>query len=165
MCCAQSCLTLFHPMDYNLPGASVHGILHTRILEWVVISYSKGSSWPRYQIHISCFSCIGRWILYHWALGKSLPMHEKKVKPLSHVQLFATPRTVAYQAPPSMGFSRQKYCSGLSFPTPRDLPDPGIKHTSLVSPALAGNFFTTELLGKPLMADDMCLLFVPIACW
>ena len=83
---------------------------------------------------------------------------------LSHVRLFATLWTIAHQASQSMGFSRQKYCSGLSFPTPRDLPDPGIKHTSLVSPALAGNFFTTELLGKPLMADDMCLLFVPIAC-
>ena len=50
-----------------------------------------------------------------------------KVKSLSHVRLFATPWTVAYQAPPSMGFSRQKYSSGLPFPSPGDLPDPGIK--------------------------------------
>ena len=72
--------------------------------------------------------------------------------------------TVAHQASQSMGFSRQKYYSGLPFPTPRDLPDPGIKHTSLASPALAGKFFTTEPLGKPLVADDECLLFVSTAC-
>ena len=50
-----------------------------------------------------------------------------KVKSLSRVQLFATPWTVAYQAPLSMGFSRQEYWSGLPFPSPGDLPDPGIK--------------------------------------
>ena len=50
-----------------------------------------------------------------------------KVKSLSHVRLFATPSTVAYQAPPSMGFSRQEYWSGLPFPSPGDLPKPGIE--------------------------------------
>ena len=50
-----------------------------------------------------------------------------KVKSLSHVRLFATPWTVACQAPPSMGFSRQEYWSGLPFPSPGDLPDPGIE--------------------------------------
>ena len=55
------------------------------------------------------------------------------VKSLSLVQLFATPWTVAYQAPQSMGFSRQEYWSGLLFPSPGDLPDPGIE---LRSPAL-----------------------------
>ena len=49
------------------------------------------------------------------------------VKSLSHVRLFATPWTVACQAPPFMGFSRQEYWSGLSFPSPGDLPDPGIE--------------------------------------
>ena len=66
---------------------------------------------------------------------------------LSHVQLFATPWTVARQAPLSLEFSRQEYWSSrLPFPTPGDLPDPGIKPSS---PALAGRFFTTELPGKP----------------
>ena len=51
-----------------------------------------------------------------------------KVKSFSRVQLFATPWTVAHQAPPSMGFSRQEYWSGLSFPSPEDLPDPGLPH-------------------------------------
>ena len=65
---------------------------------------------------------------------------------LSHVQLFVTPWTVANQAPLSMGFPRQEYSSGLPFPPPGDLPDPGIEP---VSPALAGRFFTTEPPGKP----------------
>ena len=50
-----------------------------------------------------------------------------KVKLFSRFQLFATPWTVAHQAPPSMGYSRQDYWSGLSFPSPEDLPDPGIE--------------------------------------
>ena len=53
-----------------------------------------------------------------------------KVKSLSHVRLFATPWTVAYQAPQSMRFSRQEYWSGLPFPSPGDLPNPGIKPVS-----------------------------------
>ena len=53
-----------------------------------------------------------------------------KVKLLSYVQLFATPWTVVYQAPPSMGFFRQEYWSGLPFPSPGDLPNPGIKPRS-----------------------------------
>ena len=62
-------------------------------------------------------------------LGKSLPMHEKKVKvkSLIRIPLFATPWTVAYQAPPSMGFSRQGYWSGLPLPSPEDLLDPRIE--------------------------------------
>ena len=55
-----------------------------------------------------------------------------KVKSLSCVQLFVTPWTVAYQAPPSVGFSRQEYWSGLPFPSPEDLPDLGIEPMSLV---------------------------------
>ena len=61
---------------------------------------------------------------------------------------FAIPRTVAYQAPLAMGFSRQEYWSGLPFPSLGDLPDPGIK---LMSTALAGTFFPTEPLRKPIL--------------
>ena len=67
---------------------------------------------------------------------------------LSHVQLFATPRTVAHQTPLSMEFSRPKYWSRLPFPTPGDLPDPGIKSMSLASSALPNGFFTTVPHGK-----------------
>ena len=69
-----------------------------------------------------------------------------KVKSLSHVQLFGTPWTVAYQAPLSMGFSRQEYWSGLSFPSPGDLPNPGIKPES---PTLQVVALTSEPPGKP----------------
>ena len=62
----QPCLTPRNPMDCSPPGSSVHGILQARILEWVAISFSRGSSWLRDQIHSSCGSCPGRWILYHW---------------------------------------------------------------------------------------------------
>ena len=62
----------------------------------------------------------------------------------SHVQLFATLWPVACQAPPSMGFSRKEYWSGLPCPPPGDLPDPGIKPVSLTSPALAERFFTNN---------------------
>ena len=62
----------------------------------------------------------------------------------SHVQLFATLWTVAHQAPLSMGSSRQEYWSGLSFPSPGDLPNPGIEPMCLMSPALADRFFTTS---------------------
>ena len=65
----------------------------------------------------------------------------------SHVQLFATTWTVVHQAPLSMEFSRQEYWSGLLCPPSGDLPDPGIKPVSLVSPALA--FFTSEPSRKP----------------
>ena len=62
----------------------------------------------------------------------------------SCVQIIVTPWTVAYQAPLSMELSRQEYWSGLTFPTPGDLPNPGIKPMSLASPALTGGFFTTS---------------------
>ena len=64
------------------------------------------------------------------------------------VRLCATLCTVALQTPLSMGFSRQDYWSGLPCPLPGDLPDPGIEPTSLMSPALAGRFFTTSATGE-----------------
>ena len=63
----QLCLTLCDPTDCSPSGSSVHEILQARILEWVAISSSRGSFWLRDQVHVSCISCIGRWILYHWA--------------------------------------------------------------------------------------------------
>ena len=70
----------------------------------------------------------------------------KEVKSFSHVQLFATPWTVAHQAPLSMGLSRQEYWSGLPFPSPGDLPDPGIEPRS---PALQTDTLLSEPPGKP----------------
>ena len=68
-----------------------------------------------------------------------------KVKSLSHVRLSAAPWTVALQAPPSMGFSRHEYWSGLPFPSPGDLPDPGIEPRS---PTLQADALTSEPPGK-----------------
>ena len=67
----QSCQALCNPM----PGSSVHGILQARILEWVAISYTRGSFHPRDQTNVFCISCIGRQILCHWESGRLfLPM-------------------------------------------------------------------------------------------
>ena len=84
---AQLCPTLCDLMDSSPPGSSVHSILQARVLEWVAISFSN--AWER----------------------------KVKVKSLSCVLLLATPRSVAYQAPPSMGFSRQEYWSGVTLPS------------------------------------------------
>ena len=68
ICCCwlvtKSCLTLPDPMGFSPPGSFVHGISQARTLEWVVISFSRGPSWPWYQTHVFC---IDRQILYHWA--------------------------------------------------------------------------------------------------
>ena len=74
-----------------------------------------------------------------------------KVKSLNHVQLFATPWTIAHQAPPSMGFSRPEYWSGLPFPSPGDLPDPGIEPGS---PALQADTLLSEPRSEP-MGDSL----------
>ena len=84
----QLCLTLCDPIDGSPPGSLVPGILQARTLEWVAISFSNAWKW------------------------------KVKVKSLSRVQLVVTPWTAAYQAPPSMGFSRQEYWSGLPLPSP-----------------------------------------------
>ena len=86
----QSCPTLCDPIDGSPPGSPVPGILQARTLEWVPISFSNAWKW------------------------------KVKGKSLSHVLLLATPWTAAYQAPPSMGFSRQEYWSGVPLPSSPD---------------------------------------------
>ena len=91
-----------------------------------------------------------RWMeqMFSSSLGpaKTFPAKKVKVKSLSCVQLFATPWTVAHQAPPSMEFSRQEYWYGLSFPSPGDLPDPRIKAGS---PGLQADVLPFEPPGTP----------------
>ena len=77
--------------------------------------------------------------------GQEVSEMKMKVKSLSRVRLCATPRTVARQAPLSMGFSKQDYWSGLPCSPPGDLPDPGTEPVSLTSPASAGRFFTNTI--------------------
>ena len=83
----QSCLTLCDPIDGSPPGSPIPGILQARTLEWVAISFSTAWKW------------------------------KVKGKSLSRVRLLAIPWTSAYQAPPSMGFSRQEYWSGVLLPS------------------------------------------------
>ena len=68
----QSCLTLCDPMNYSLLGSSVHGILHTRILEWVAIPF-QGSSWPRDESQVSC---VAGGLFTIWATMEALSIHE-----------------------------------------------------------------------------------------
>ena len=79
-------------------------------------------------------------------LKRASPSRGDAVKLLSHVRLFAIPRTVAYQAPPSMGFPRKEYWSGLPFPSPGNLPDSGIRPGS---PTLQSDTLPSEPPGKP----------------
>ena len=72
-----SCVQLLWPHGCSLTGSSVRGILQARILEWVAISYSRGSSWPRDQAPILCISCIGRQILNHCATKNSIAVPQK----------------------------------------------------------------------------------------
>ena len=121
-------------------------------------SFSASESFPVSQLFTSDGQSIGvsasasvlpmytqNWSPLGWTGWISL-QSKVKVKSLSCVRLFATPWTITYQAPPSMGFSRQEYWSGLPFPSPGDLPDPGIDPRS---PALQANALTSEPPGKP----------------
>ena len=74
--CVQSCLTLWDPMDCSLPGSSVHGISQARILEWVAISSSRESFWPKHWTHISCVSCIAGGFFTAEPSGKECISHE-----------------------------------------------------------------------------------------
>ena len=90
-----------------------------KIPEWIAISFSRRSSWPRNQAHISCISFIGRQVLYqvsHQGSPKCLLL--LLLSRVSRVWLCATPETAAHQAPLSLGFSRQEHWHGLPFPSP-----------------------------------------------
>ena len=86
---AQSCLTLCDPWTVACQFP-VHGLLQARIVEWVAISYSRGSSQPRDQTHVSCVSCIGRWMLYHCTIWEAPSSSMRTLIPLwgSHLHDF-----------------------------------------------------------------------------
>ena len=88
-------------------------------------------------------------------------IERKKVKSLIRVRLFATPWTVAHQAPPSMGFSRQEYWSGLPFPSPGDIPDPGIEPRHNVRPLRHKSFpLSVQWLNSDMRFDPNSFLRV-----
>ena len=93
---------------------------------------------------LQVFTALNALFIYLWLFLEQF--YKVKVKSLSRVRLFATPWTVAYQSPLSMGFSRQEYWSGLPFPSPGDLPDPGVKPRSS---ALQADTLPSEPPGKP----------------
>ena len=113
-----SCPTLCDPIDGSPPGSPVPGILQARTLEWVAISFSNVWKW------------------------------KVKVKLLSRVGLFATPWTAAHQAPPSTGFSRQEYWSGVPSPSPPF--SMGFSQFKPRSPALQADSSPSEPPGKQL---------------
>ena len=109
------------------------------------------------QTSISYFFKESWFLVGGWGtLKPRIPVVKVKVKSLSRVRLFGTLWTVAYQASPSMGFSRQEYWSGLPFPSPEDLPDPGIEPGS---PALEADALTPETPGKPQNLALRCAVF------
>ena len=92
--------------------------------------------------------CFSHFCSYAFSVGQSSINSESESVSRSVVSDSATAWTVDHQTPLSMGFPRQEHWSGLPFPPPGDLPNPGIKLTSLASPALAGEFFTTAHTGS-----------------
>ena len=109
VCCClatKSCQALWDPMDSNPPGSSVHEISQARILEWVAISFSSGSSAPRDQ---TCISCIGRQTLYHWDPWKALFYMDIKTSvsnPLNQSNIFQDHNSICSEV----------YCSDLILP-------------------------------------------------
>ena len=74
------CPTHCYPMDWSCTGVSVHGISQARILEWIAISSSRGSSWPRDLIRVSCVFCMAGRFFTHWAMGDSQRMIEQQFR-------------------------------------------------------------------------------------
>ena len=118
----QSCPILWDPIDSSPAGSSIPGILQARTLEWVAISFSNTWKW------------------------------KVKVKSFSHVQLLETPWTVAYQAPPSKGFSRQEYWSGVPLPSQK---------MSLIYPQFKFGYFLFLLLYLTTLA--ICFLWIHLS--
>ena len=133
----QSCPTLCDPIDGSLPGFPVPGILQARTLEWVAISFSNAWKW------------------------------KVKVKSLSRFRLLATPWTAAYQAPPSMGFSRQEYWSGVPLPSPKLTLKPEKKNTQIKKWfENFGNIYAQSITKPLIMGFNSFVLFsMYLLCW
>ena len=145
----QFCLTLCDPMDCSPPGSSIHGILQARILEWVAISFSRGSSQPRDWTQVS--SIAGRFFTI-WAT--------REAQSLLMCMLSWSLQPYGLQPAKLLcpwDFPGKKYWSGLPFPPPGDLPDPGVKPTSPVSPVFTDWFFTAVPPRKSLITSYLCL--------
>ena len=115
-------------------------------------------SWVKMSFLSFAVNIIGKWVINlncekcRFIFRLLTTYYISELKSLSHVRLFATPWTVAYQAPLSMGFSRQEYWSGLPFPSPEDLPDPGIEPGS---PTQWADALPSEPPGKSTYCNKM----------
>ena len=151
----QLCPTLFDPMDYSLPGSSVHGILQARILEWVKLTHLCPTLCdPKdYTVHQIPQARILEWGACPFSRESSQPSDRTQV---SHIAGRFFTRWATREA--------QEYWSRLLFPTLGDLPDPRIEPKSPVAPAMAGELFATEPPGKPkCYMHDKSLQLFPIA--
>ena len=142
------------PLDWGrgwgTPGASQVGAPHQPEPEW---EGGTNAAEPPPQGHLRP---PGPATSHHPKPGAFSLSVFLKARLLSRVRLLVTQWTAALQPPLSMGFSRQEHWSGLPCPPPGDLPDPGIEPTSLLSPALAGMFFTTGATWEALPESTTC---------
>ena len=143
----------FPPWDHLLSPSSRHLSLSLQVPLRLHL-LGKSILWDSEKHPFPC-------CMLSWHPGLLFNMHACV---LSHVRLFVTPWTVAWQAPLSIGFSRQAYWSGLPFPPPGDLPDPGIKPTSLIYPSWAGIFLTTASPRKPLLNNASSATYMLNIC-
>ena len=165
-------------MDCNPVGCCVHRILQAKILEWVAISSLRGSSWPRDQTWVSCIASrfFTVWTtreapLYkHFNFDIYVQFEDVRHEIYSYITFHisgniaslmlscsllsdsATSWTVAHEAPLFMGYPRQEYWSGLPFPPPGNLPDPGIES---VFPALQTDCLPSEPSGKHFTYNEL----------
>ena len=176
MLVTQSCLTLCDPTNSSLPGFPLHGIIQAIILEWIAILFFRGSSWPRDWTLVSdSLPCP---LLYYtvnlfFAVPCQLispPLVACACSVMSNSLQPHALWTVAHQTPLSVKFSRQEYWSELSFLSPGELSDPGIKPVSLVSPCIGRwilyhcttwEAFTSPISHKKFLFSSSSFFFFP----
>ena len=139
-------------MDCSSPGSSVHGISQARILEWVAILFSRGSSRPRDQTQVCCIAGIFFIKCVH---AKSLQSFLSLCNPMEH----SLPGSSVH------GIIQARILECVACPPPGYLPEPGTEPTFFMSPALAGGFFTTTVTWEaPLQCRPQCFFVLFLFC-
>ena len=152
---AQSSLTLCDPMDCSLSCSSIHGIFQARVLEWIAISSSRGSSWPRNRTQVSRIAgrrftvwatrhllCSRSLLFIYFIYGSACVLRHSVMSDSLHPLDCSSPGSSVH------GILRQKYQSGLPFSSPGYLPNPGIEPASSASPTLQADSLPAEPSGK-----------------
>ena len=155
---SSQCTSPEHPVSCIEPGLAIcflYDVIHVSMPFSQIIPPSPSPTESKRLFYTSVFLCCLTYRVIITIFLNSIYMcWVKWVKSLSRVRLFATPQTVAYQAPLSMGFSKQECWSGLPFPSLGDLPNPGIRPRS---PALQTDALPSEPPGKPLYVLVYCI--------